>query len=99
MALTYQQAFDLIGTPGYTGIDGLRQLAQETSAVAVNAAPNATTLLYSGDVDGINAWKIAEPASAGSGGPAQLDISGVRRLRGMRKAANEAVFEMRRVGC
>lgn len=34
MALTLEQALNKIGTVGYTGVDGLRRLVSETSAIA-----------------------------------------------------------------
>ncbi|AEG00531.1 hypothetical protein [Methylomonas methanica] len=51
MAFNLQQAISKIGTAEYSGVDGLIRLVNETSAVATNAAANATTLLYGGVVD------------------------------------------------
>ncbi|MBK6906601.1 MAG: hypothetical protein IPH08_05835 [Rhodocyclaceae bacterium] len=86
MALTYQDALSKIGTDGYTGVDGLRRLVNETSAIAINAAPDATLLLYSKDVDGVDAWRIADTVSNGS-----VDTDGLKRVVTM---ADTAVAEL-----
>ena len=52
MAFTIKEALSKIGTEGYTGVDGLRRLVNETSAIAENAVSDATLLLYSKDVVG-----------------------------------------------
>jgi hypothetical protein len=54
-----QQALSKIGTEGYTGIDGLRRLVNETSAIPLNAAPDATLLLYSERVGDLPGWQVA----------------------------------------
>lgn len=75
MGLTLEQALSKIGTAGYTGVDGLKRLVSETSAVAANAAPNATLLLYGGKVDGIYASTLAESASNGT-----LGVNGLKQV-------------------
>lgn len=75
MAFTLQDALDKIGTPGYTGIEGLTRLVSETSAIASNAAPNATTLLYSGNVGNVAAWETAIAASNGT-----IDASSLKQV-------------------
>lgn len=75
MGLTLEQALSKIGTTGYTGVDGLRRLVNETSAVAANAASNATLLLYSGKVDGIYTSTLAESASNST-----LGVNGLKQV-------------------
>ena len=58
MAFTLNDALNKIGTEGYTGVDGLRRLVNETSAIAENAATDATLLLYSKDVAGQKAYRL-----------------------------------------
>lgn len=45
MGYTFDEALSKIGTPGYSGVDGLIKLVQETSTEIRNAAPNATRYL------------------------------------------------------
>jgi hypothetical protein len=75
MAFTLQEALGKIGTPGFEGIDGLTRLVSETASVASNAAPNATTLLYSGDIGNAKAWQTAIAASNGT-----LDANGYKQV-------------------
>lgn len=51
MAYTYEQALALIGTEGYTGLDGLRKLVNETSVIATKAAPDAQILFYASEIN------------------------------------------------
>jgi len=64
MALTYEEALSKIGTEGYTGVEGLRRLVNETSVVPANATPNGTLILYTNDVGDQRAWRVAEQVSA-----------------------------------
>ena len=50
MSFTLDQALAQLGTSEYSGIDGLRRLVAETSAVATNAADGAVSILYSGSI-------------------------------------------------
>lgn len=60
MAFTLTDALSKIGTTEYSGVDGLIRLVNETSAVVDNAAANATTLLYSGNIGNsdIKVWQL-----------------------------------------
>ena len=76
MAFTLNEALSKIGTAGYTGVDGLIRLVQETSAKAGQAAADATLLLYSGQVDAnIYAWQAAVAASNDS-----IGADGLKRV-------------------
>jgi len=88
MAFTLEDALNKIGTVGYTGVEGLTRLINETSAVAENAATNATILLYSGDVgENTHAWDVANATSASS-----LDSSGLKRVVTLNDTAISALL-------
>jgi hypothetical protein len=66
MAYTFDEAIQQIGKPEYSGIDGLRKLVLETSAVPTNAAPDAISLIYSADIGGVKSYEIAGKISSSS---------------------------------
>lgn len=77
MGLTIEDALSKIGTPEYSGVDGLIKLVNETSAEIRNAAPNATTLLYSGAVDnsGTRSYQLIDTMKDNF-----VDASGIKQV-------------------
>ena len=93
MGFSLDEALGKIGTAGYTGIDGLKRLVSETSAIVANAAPDATLLLYSGKVGDAYAWDVAARASNSS-----IDANGLKQVvtiadTPVYKLLNDAVFK------
>jgi hypothetical protein len=67
MAYTLTEALSKLGTPGYSSFESLVLLVKETSVTAASAAPNAVTLLYSGNLsDDVPAWRVANSISDAS---------------------------------
>src|SRR4051812_36171098 len=68
MSLTLAEAITALSDPQYQTLDGLRELVAQVSVRPTGASPDAQTLLYSGKIGGVDAWTLAEPIGAASGG-------------------------------
>ncbi len=68
MSMTYTQAIAALSNPQYQTLEGLRTLVNQVSVAVPGAAPNATTLLYSGLINGAPSYLLAESISATSSG-------------------------------
>lgn len=59
MVFTFEEALSKIGTEGYTDVEGLIRLLNETSVLPLSASSDASLLLYSNEVGGQPAFHVA----------------------------------------
>ncbi|MCB5187249.1 hypothetical protein LG200_04415 [Methylobacillus caricis] len=67
MSMTLSQAISALGDPNSQTIEGLKQLVAQVSVQVSNQTNNAVTLLYSGAVGDVPAWKIANQIGSSGG--------------------------------
>lgn len=60
MAMTFDQAIVALNDPTYQNLDGLKKLVSQISVEIPGQQPGARTLLYSGNIGDLPAWKLAE---------------------------------------